>query len=65
MPVKVGDECYVAKQDARKSCLLVNAPLIHRANSRVPFSILKYAMTLDGENYVSNNSFLKLIFTLF
>ncbi|XP_043805090.1 riboflavin biosynthesis protein PYRR, chloroplastic isoform X1 [Manihot esculenta] len=36
-------------EDARKSCLLVNAPLIHRANSRVPFSILKYAMTLDGK----------------
>lgn len=38
-------------QEARKSCLLVNAPLIHRATSRVPFSVLKYAMTLDGKHY--------------
>ncbi|KAH0922343.1 hypothetical protein HID58_022361 [Brassica napus] len=36
-------------EDARKCCLLVNAPLIHRACSRVPFSLLKYAMTLDGK----------------
>ncbi|KAG6737666.1 hypothetical protein POTOM_059194 [Populus tomentosa] len=36
-------------EEARKSCLLVNAPLIHRATSRVPFSVLKYAMTLDGK----------------
>lgn len=27
----------------------MNAPLIHRACSRVPFSLLKYAMTLDGK----------------
>ncbi|KAB2629992.1 riboflavin biosynthesis protein PYRR [Pyrus ussuriensis x Pyrus communis] len=36
-------------EEARKSCLLVNAPLICRAASRVPFSVLKYAMTLDGK----------------
>ncbi|GKV40193.1 hypothetical protein SLEP1_g47861 [Rubroshorea leprosula] len=36
-------------EEARKSCLLVNLPLIHRATSRVPFSVLKYAMTLDGK----------------
>ncbi|KAF5745881.1 riboflavin biosynthesis protein PYRR chloroplastic-like [Tripterygium wilfordii] len=36
-------------EEARKSCLLVNAPLIYRAASRVPFSVLKYAMTLDGK----------------
>ncbi|XP_031260870.1 riboflavin biosynthesis protein PYRR, chloroplastic isoform X2 [Pistacia vera] len=36
-------------EEARKSCLLVNAPLIHRATSLVPFSVLKYAMTLDGK----------------
>ncbi|ESR41843.1 Riboflavin biosynthesis protein PYRR [Citrus sinensis] len=36
-------------EEARKSCLLVNAPLIHRATSRVPFSVFKYAMTLDGK----------------
>ncbi|XP_068640393.1 riboflavin biosynthesis protein PYRR, chloroplastic isoform X1 [Aristolochia californica] len=36
-------------EDAIKSCLLVNAPLHYRASSRVPFSVLKYAMTLDGK----------------
>ncbi|XP_024626911.1 riboflavin biosynthesis protein PYRR, chloroplastic isoform X2 [Medicago truncatula] len=36
-------------EDAQKECLLVNAPLICRASSRVPFSVLKYAMTLDGK----------------
>ncbi|XP_015875805.3 riboflavin biosynthesis protein PYRR, chloroplastic [Ziziphus jujuba] len=36
-------------EEARKCCLLVNAPLICRAVSRVPFSVLKYAMTLDGK----------------
>ncbi|GLT51835.1 hypothetical protein SLA2020_252160 [Shorea laevis] len=36
-------------EEARKSCLLVNMPLIHRATSRVPFSVLKYAMTVDGK----------------
>ena len=33
------------------ACLLVNLPLIYRASSRVPFSVLKYAMTLDGKYY--------------
>ncbi|CAI9090880.1 OLC1v1025756C1 [Oldenlandia corymbosa var. corymbosa] len=36
-------------EDALKSCLLVNAPLLYRAAYRVPFSFLKYAMTLDGK----------------
>ncbi|KAG5549695.1 hypothetical protein RHGRI_014857 [Rhododendron griersonianum] len=36
-------------EGAMKSCLLVNAPLLYRAASRVPFSSLKYAMTLDGK----------------
>lgn len=36
-------------EEALKSCLLVNAPLLYRAASQVPFSILKYAMTLDGK----------------
>lgn len=36
-------------QDAIKSCLYVNAPLLYRAACQVPFSVLKYAMTLDGE----------------
>ncbi|GFQ00391.1 riboflavin biosynthesis protein pyrr chloroplastic [Phtheirospermum japonicum] len=34
-------------EEGLKSCLLVNAPLLYRAACRVPFSILKYAMTLD------------------
>ncbi|KAF9601279.1 hypothetical protein IFM89_018389 [Coptis chinensis] len=38
-----------AIQEALKSCFLVNAPLLYRAASRVPFSVLKYAMTLDGK----------------
>ncbi|XP_058102513.1 riboflavin biosynthesis protein PYRR, chloroplastic isoform X2 [Magnolia sinica] len=36
-------------KEALKSCILVNAPLLYRAASRVPFSVLKYAMTLDGK----------------
>ncbi|KAI4350171.1 hypothetical protein L6164_010680 [Bauhinia variegata] len=36
-------------EEARKICFLVNAPLICRAASRLPFSVLKYAMTLDGK----------------
>ncbi|GAB2287143.1 hypothetical protein Dimus_021529 [Dionaea muscipula] len=36
-------------EEALKSCCLVNAPLLYRAAYRVPFSVLKYAMTLDGK----------------
>ncbi|KAL0402698.1 UNVERIFIED_CONTAM: Riboflavin biosynthesis protein PYRR, chloroplastic [Sesamum latifolium] len=36
-------------EEGLKSCLLVNAPLLYRASCRVPFSVLKYAMTLDGK----------------
>ncbi|KAG4189495.1 hypothetical protein ERO13_A08G226100v2 [Gossypium hirsutum] len=36
-------------EEARKACLLVNLPFVYRAASRVPFSVLKYAMTLDGK----------------
>ncbi|GMY13914.1 riboflavin biosynthesis protein PYRR, chloroplastic isoform X1 [Fagus crenata] len=36
-------------EEARKACLLVNAPIICRSALRVPFSVLKYAMTLDGK----------------
>ncbi|XP_074321168.1 riboflavin biosynthesis protein PYRR, chloroplastic [Silene latifolia] len=36
-------------EEALKSCLLVNAPLIIRAASQIPYSALKYAMTLDGK----------------
>lgn len=36
-------------EESLKSCLLVNAPLLYRAACRVPFSVLKYAMTLDGK----------------
>ncbi|KAK3002749.1 hypothetical protein RJ639_017879 [Escallonia herrerae] len=35
--------------EALKSCLLVNAPLLYRSAFRVPYSVLKYAMTLDGK----------------
>ncbi|KAG6409451.1 hypothetical protein SASPL_127490 [Salvia splendens] len=38
-----------AMEESLKSCLLVNAPLLYRAASQVPFSVLKYAMTLDGK----------------
>ncbi|KAG1331561.1 putative Riboflavin biosynthesis protein PYRR, chloroplastic [Cocos nucifera] len=34
-------------EEALKSCLVVNAPLLYRTACHVPFSILKYAMTLD------------------
>ncbi|CAH1433207.1 unnamed protein product [Lactuca virosa] len=37
------------EQDALKSCLVVNAPLLYRSAFQVPFSVLKYAMTLDGK----------------
>ncbi|XP_057519414.1 riboflavin biosynthesis protein PYRR, chloroplastic-like [Amaranthus tricolor] len=36
-------------EKALKSCLEVNAPLIVRATSKIPYSVLKYAMTLDGK----------------
>ncbi|CAL1382963.1 unnamed protein product [Linum trigynum] len=36
-------------EEARKSCLVVNTPLIYRATSQVPFSFLKYAITADGK----------------
>ncbi|KAJ3675686.1 hypothetical protein LUZ60_004728 [Juncus effusus] len=36
-------------EEAFKSCLTVNAPLLYRAAYRVPYSVLKYAMTLDGK----------------
>ncbi|KAL6634345.1 hypothetical protein ACP70R_027016 [Stipagrostis hirtigluma subsp. patula] len=36
-------------QEALKSCLVVNAPLLYRAAFRVPYSVLKYAMTADGK----------------
>ncbi|XP_078156295.1 cytidine/deoxycytidylate deaminase family protein [Carex rostrata] len=36
-------------EEALKSCLTVNAPLLYRATFHVPFSVLKYAMTLDGK----------------
>ncbi|KAJ0911263.1 putative riboflavin biosynthesis protein RibD [Helianthus annuus] len=39
----------ISIQDALKSCLVVNAPLLYRSACRVPFSVLKYAMTLDGK----------------
>ncbi|KAI6682619.1 hypothetical protein NL676_036500 [Syzygium grande] len=36
-------------EEAQKACRIVNAPLVYRAASQVPFSVLKYAMTLDGK----------------
>ncbi|EEE56977.1 hypothetical protein OsJ_06705 [Oryza sativa Japonica Group] len=46
-----GDSTAVSTlvQEALKSCLIVNAPLLYRAAFRVPFSVLKYAMTADGK----------------
>ncbi|XP_039118666.1 riboflavin biosynthesis protein PYRR, chloroplastic isoform X3 [Dioscorea cayenensis subsp. rotundata] len=35
--------------EALKSCLVVNAPLLYWAAYCVPFSVLKFAMTLDGK----------------
>jgi len=36
-------------QQTLMSCLAANEPLLHRAATRKPFSVLKYAMTLDGK----------------
>ncbi|MBA0797128.1 hypothetical protein Gohar_007850, partial [Gossypium harknessii] len=41
-------------EEAQKACLLVNLPFVHRAASRVPFSVLKYAMTLDAVKYMGH-----------
>lgn len=38
-----------AVEEALKACLEVNAPLLYRAAFKIPFSTLKYAMTLDGK----------------
>ena len=43
------DTVHGVLQEALKSCLLVNAPLLFRAANRLPFSVLKYAMAHDGE----------------
>ncbi|KAG0491117.1 hypothetical protein HPP92_007980 [Vanilla planifolia] len=46
----VGEELSSKKlEKALNSCLVVNAPLLYRAAFHVPFSVLKYAMTLDGK----------------
>ncbi|KAJ7529805.1 hypothetical protein O6H91_15G066300 [Diphasiastrum complanatum] len=36
-------------QDVLKACELVNLPLLYTAAHQIPFSVLKYAMTLDGK----------------
>lgn len=36
-------------EEALQSCRMVNAPLLCRAAQRMPYSVLKYAMTLDGK----------------
>lgn len=59
-------------EEALKSCLLVNAPLLFRAANRVPFSVLKYAMTLDGKiaassgdaSWISSKKSRNLVFQL-
>lgn len=38
----------VIVQEAFKACQLVNAPLLYRAANGIPYSLLKYAMTVDG-----------------
>ncbi|EFJ23954.1 hypothetical protein SELMODRAFT_102410 [Selaginella moellendorffii] len=43
---KHGDGTF---KEAFRACQEVNAPLLYRATHEVPFSILKYAMTLDGK----------------
>ncbi|KAI3459134.1 hypothetical protein Pfo_015797 [Paulownia fortunei] len=53
VPLEVKD-CWLMflvriSNEGLKSCLQVNAPLLYRAACRVPFSVLKYAMTLDGK----------------
>ena len=41
----------VDMQEALKACQLVNAPLLYRATKNIPYSVLKYAMTLDGTKH--------------
>lgn len=36
-------------EESLKACQLVNASLLYREAYRIPFSVLKYAMTLDGK----------------
>lgn len=45
----------VDMQEALKACQLVNAPLLYRATKNIPYSVLKYAMTLDGTKPPSPN----------
>ncbi|KAL2634879.1 hypothetical protein R1flu_006358 [Riccia fluitans] len=40
-------------QDVSRACQLINAPLLCRAVQRLPYSVLKYAMTLDCPSLVS------------
>eukprot|EP00850_Spirogloea_muscicola_P000564 SM000002S05644 [mRNA] locus=s2:1316738:1320337:- [translate_table: standard] len=39
----------LSAEEAIGACLLANEPLIFRAAHKKPFSVLKYAMTLDGK----------------
>jgi diaminohydroxyphosphoribosylaminopyrimidine deaminase/5-amino-6-(5-phosphoribosylamino)uracil reductase len=36
-------------KEALRACQVVNAPLLYRAAYKIPYSILKFAMTLDGK----------------
>eukprot|EP00232_Nephroselmis_pyriformis_P006995 CAMPEP_0182889366 /NCGR_PEP_ID=MMETSP0034_2-20130328/21990_1 /TAXON_ID=156128 /ORGANISM="Nephroselmis pyriformis, Strain CCMP717" /LENGTH=452 /DNA_ID=CAMNT_0025022855 /DNA_START=185 /DNA_END=1539 /DNA_ORIENTATION=+ len=38
-----------AEEEAVLACLRVNEPLLHRTVTTRPFSVLKYAMTMDGK----------------
>ncbi|XP_024356782.1 riboflavin biosynthesis protein PYRR, chloroplastic [Physcomitrium patens] len=42
-------ECGSSTQEALKACQLVNAPFLFRAANSMPYSILKYAITVDGK----------------
>lgn len=43
------DFCGIQKEEAAKACREVNAPLLYRSALGIPFSVLKYAMTVDGK----------------
>ncbi|GJP50996.1 hypothetical protein CLOM_g10149 [Closterium sp. NIES-68] len=44
-----GELAHPDMHDVARSCRLVNEALLFRADTGLPFSILKYAMTLDGK----------------
>lgn len=45
-----GEEiCGIETEEAAKACREVNAPILYRSALGIPFSVLKYAMTVDGK----------------